>query len=106
MRKAMRTPQRMTAKVISIALVACAELELDTADRKTVSVGKDDFGDTPAIHIRAVRALEVVERVAPEAQADLGVLPRHASVVESDVVLRVTADRQRIRTEDDVAAFV
>src|SRR4029077_3852637 len=72
-------------------LLACAELELDTADRETVSVGEHDLGDPPAIHVRAVRALEVVERVAAETQTDLGVLARHAAVVERDVVLWVAS---------------
>jgi len=55
-------------------LVGGAELQLDTADREAVSVGQHYFGDPPAVHVRAVGALEVVERVAAKAQPDLGML--------------------------------
>src|SRR5436189_1135152 len=87
-------------------LVGRAELKLDTADRKAISVGQHDLGDTPAVHIRAVRALKVVQRVSAQAETDLGVLPRDPAVVERDVVLRVAADRERLGPKDDVATVI
>src|SRR5207302_10814760 len=86
--------------------VGRAELKLDTTDRETVSVGEHHLGDAPAVHVGAIGALEVVERVPPKAEPDLGMFPRDPAVVERDVVLRVASDRKRFGPKDDVAAVV
>src|SRR2546429_4489947 len=97
----MRTAHSRTAKVISTYLVAGVELKLGSADRDAVAVRQDDLSDSAAIHVRAVGALKVIERVAAEAKTDLRMLSRDATVVQNDVVLRITPDRERLVAEGE-----
>src|SRR5438105_11978673 len=76
-----------------------AEHDLEAADRDAVAVVEHLLGDASAVHVRAVGALKVIEGVAAEAKADLGVLARDAAVVEHDVVRWMAPDQDRVRAE-------
>src|SRR5690349_17352742 len=89
------------SSLIFISLIRGAEEELEPADRDAVAVVEHLLRDPAPIHVGAVGALQVVQRVAAEPESDLGVLARHASVVEHDVVLRIAADEDRVGTEGD-----
>src|SRR5687768_6965365 len=102
----MRTAQSRTVKVISTtprSLLFLSQHEVVAADGDAVAVRQDDLRDAAPVHERAVRALQVVERVAPEAQPDLRMLAGDGPVVEHDVVRRVAADRARLRAERHAA---
>ncbi len=67
-------PQQHREGDLHRALVDRAEDELEAADRDLIAVIEDPLGDAPAVHVGAVGALQVVQRVTPEPKPDLGVL--------------------------------
>src|SRR5688572_13417068 len=94
------------AEPVPRSLLFLPQHEVVAGDGDAVAIGEDDLGHAPAVHESAVRALQVVQRVPAEPQADLRVLARDRPVVEDDVVLRVAPDRARLRAKLDAAALL
>src|SRR3954471_4327417 len=55
-------------------LIGRAEQDLEAPDGYLVAIVEDALGDAPAVHVRAVGALQVVERVAAQPEPHLSVL--------------------------------
>src|SRR4051794_25615284 len=74
------------------------------ADLDLVATLKGDLVDAVTVHVGAVQAAHVRDRVAVAGTPELGVAPGHGDVVEEDLAVGVTAGGDRLGVQQEAAA--
>src|ERR671924_354349 len=70
-----------------------------TTARRPIPVREGDLAHRLSVHVRAVAAAEIGERVGAMLELELAVVPAHQRIVDDDVVVARAADADQRATQ-------